>query len=186
MFKKWWVTLVQGILMFIIGIFILENPVNALAGASLWFGILIFVTGLAGICGWIFGGREEHEPAPLLWSIVCALFGLLILLNLLAAMKVITIIYGLWVLVTGFNLLHSGWSIKKDTVLGWVLILVGLFSIIAGVMMVFNINSGATGFATILGIQVILAGIALVILAFAKKIIVEKVKRKIQPFRETR
>ncbi|MBK8553510.1 MAG: DUF308 domain-containing protein [Ignavibacteria bacterium] len=97
------------------------------------------------------------------------LFGLFVLFNLLAAMKVITIIFGIWVLLTGFSLLSSGWSIKKDSFIGWILVIVGLFSIIVGFMMIFNIGTGADGVAAILGIQVILAGIALILLSFAKK-----------------
>lgn len=179
MFKKWWVLLIQGILMFLLGIFIFRNPAEVLAGISLWFGILILLTGITGIFGWLFGGKETRESSSLLWSIVSVLFGLFVLMNLLATMKAITILFGIWVILTGFSLLSTGWKIKGDSFTGWILLIVGLLSLVAGLMMIFNIVSGAEGVATILGIQVTLTGVALILLSFVKKAIVGKVEDKI-------
>ena len=180
MFKKWWVLLIQGILMFILGIFIFRNPVEVLAGISLWFGILILLTGVTGVFGWIFGGKETRESSSLIWSLISVLFGIFVLANILATMKVVTIIFGVWVLMTGFSLLSTGWKIKSDSFIGWILLIVGILSLIAGLMMIFNIGSGAEGVATILGIQVTLTGVALILLSFVKKAVVGKVEDKIK------
>lgn len=179
MFKKWWVLLIQGIIMLILGIYILNNPVEMLAGISLWIGILILFTGILGIFGWIFAGKEHRDTGALIWSLLSVVFGLIILGNLLAAMKAVTVIFGIWILATGFSLLSSGWKVKKENSMGWFLVIVGILSLIAGIMMITNIGSGAAGVATILGFQVILSGIALIILSFAKKMIVSKVEKKI-------
>lgn len=180
MFKKWWVTLIQGILMFILGIFIFNNPAEVLAGISLWFGILIVLTGIIGIIGWIFGGKEHRESSSLIWSIISLLFGLFVLMNLLAAMKAITIIFGIWVFITGFSLFKSGWSYKNDSFIGWVIVIIGILSVIAGVMMIFNLGTGAAGVSVILGIQVMLAGVALILYSFVKKAVIGKLKDKIK------
>lgn len=184
MFKKWWVILIQGILMFILGIFIFKNPAEVLAGISLWFGIIILLTGITGVFGWIFGGKENRESSSLIWSLITVLFALFVLFNLLATMKVITVIFGIWVLLTGFSLLSSGWSIKKESGIGWILVIVGILSVIAGIMMMMNIGSGAEGVATILGLQVILTGIALILLSFAKKMIGNKIEDKIKSLKK--
>ena len=57
MLKKWWMILLQGILMVILGIFIFKNPAEVLAGISLWFGIIILITGVIGIFAWFFSAR---------------------------------------------------------------------------------------------------------------------------------
>ena len=165
--------------MLILGIYILNNPVEMLAGISLWIGILILFTGILGIFGWIFAGKEHRDTGALIWSLLSVVFGLIILGNLLAAMKAVTVIFGIWILATGFSLLSSGWKVKKENSMGWFLVIVGILSLIAGIMMIVNIGSGAAGVATILGFQVILSGIALIILSFAKKMIVSNVEKKI-------
>ena len=179
MLKKWWVILLQGILMFILGLFILSNPIDVLAGISLWFGILILLTGILGVFGWIFSGSGERDTGSFIWSLLSTLFGILILTNLLVAMKAVTIIFGLGVLFTGFSLTSNGWTLKKESSMGWFLLIVGILGIIAGLMMIMNLGSGAAGIATILGITIILTGIALILLSFAKKAIAGKVKDKI-------
>jgi uncharacterized membrane protein HdeD (DUF308 family) len=179
MFHKWWVILIQGILMIILGFFIFKNPEEVLAGISIWAGILFLVTGIAGLLGWILAGKGERDAGSIIWSILTALFGLFILMNLFVAMKAFTIIFGIWILFTGFNLLFSGWSLKNENSSGWFLIIIGILSILAGIMMIFNINFGATGIATILGLVVLLTGIALIMLSFVKKMIVGKLKEMV-------
>ena len=179
MFKKWWVILIQGILLFILGIFIFKNPAEVLAGISLWFGILILLTGIIGILGWLFGGKENRESGSLIWSAVTTLFGLLILMNLLAAMKVITVIFGIWVLLTGFSLVKFGWTLKKDSFLGWIIFIIGILSLAAGLSMIFNIGSGAEGVAVILGIQVMLSGTSLIMISIIRKAVVSNIKENL-------
>lgn len=179
MLKKWWINLVQGVLLIILGIYVFANPAEALAGISLAFGILILIIGAAGILAWLFD-KDRRENGFLIWSILTALFGLLISMHLLIAVKIITIVYGVWVLLIGFNLLSSGWRIRRDTMIGWIMFFVGLFSIFAGIKMIFNISSGIAVSATIIGIQALLAGLCLVLFAFAKKMFVGKLRSKIQ------
>jgi hypothetical protein len=50
-------------------------------------------------------------------------------------------------------------------------------------MMVFNIGTGAVGISTLLGLQVLLTGIALVLLSFAKKVVAGRVKERIESLR---
>jgi len=114
MIKKWWINLFQGILLIILGIYIFAEPASALAGISVAFGTLILIIGATGILAWLFD-KERRANGFLLWSVLTALFGLLILMHVVVAVKIITIAYGLLVLLIGFNLLNSGWRIKQDT-----------------------------------------------------------------------
>jgi len=36
LFRKWWVVLLQGVLLIILSIYIFQNPVEVLAGISVW------------------------------------------------------------------------------------------------------------------------------------------------------
>jgi uncharacterized membrane protein HdeD (DUF308 family) len=69
LFRKWWVILLQGILLIILSIYIFNNPVAVLAGISLWFGILVVISGVIGIIVWLFADSLEREEMSLLWSI---------------------------------------------------------------------------------------------------------------------
>ena len=178
--RKWWLILLQGVVLIILSIYIFNNPAAVLAGISFWFGMIVLAAGLVGIIAWIASNKAERESMSLLWGILTFAFGLLVVFNLLATMKTLTIIFGLWCLLSGLFLLTTGWSLKKINPIGWVLVLVGLFCVVAAVMMITDIGSGAIAISTLLGLQVLLTGIALVLSSFAKKILVGNIREAIK------
>ena len=46
LFRKWWVVLLQGILLIILSFYIFQHPVEVLTGISLWCGLLVLGAGL--------------------------------------------------------------------------------------------------------------------------------------------
>jgi len=180
LFRKWWVILLQGLLLIILSIYIFNYPAVVLAGISLWFGLIILVTGLVGIISWVVADKTEREDMSLLWAILTFVLGLLIVFNLLAAMKIVTIIFGLWILFSGALLLKNGWSLKDNNPGGWVMVIIGILSVLIAAMMIFDIGTGAIAIATLLGLQVLLLGIAFILLSFAKKILRGKISDKIE------
>ncbi len=173
--RKWWVNLIQGILLIVLSIFIFNNPESVLTGISFWFGIIVLVAGIFGILGWLFAGKAEREISILVWSLLTSILGILMLTNVDSIMKIITIIFGLWIIMTGITLSSNGWRLKKAGFFGWVLLVIGILSIICGVFILTNMEAGAAGISTILAIQIFLSGIGLVLLSFTKKAIVSQV-----------
>ncbi len=182
-FRKWWVILLQGILLIILSIYIFNNPVEVLAGISLWVGLLALATGAIGIIAWLVADKSDKEGMSLLWSIVTLLFGLLMLKNVLATMITINVLFGCWMIVTGIWLAQKGWGFREKTSLGWVIFIAGLLSTIAGVLTIFNLGVGAFGISIMLGLQVLLGGIALVVLSFVKKTFVAKISDRLETLR---
>ena len=72
LFKKWWVVLLQGILLIILSIYIFQNPVAVLTGISFWFGLVVLATGLLGIIAWLAADKPEREGMSPFWSILTA------------------------------------------------------------------------------------------------------------------
>ena len=176
LFRKWWVLLLQGILLIILSVYIFNNPVEVLAGISFWFGLMVLVSGALGIIGWLAAGKEERENMSMLWSLLALVFGILMTTHLLGTAKIITVVLGWWFVLAGVLLFNIGWAVKKANSGGWLAVLAGVFSVIAGIMIVFDIGSGAVAVSTLVGLQVLFSGIALIVLAIAKKSIKNFVK----------
>ena len=172
---KWWLILFQGILLVVLSIYIFNNPAGVLAGISFWFGVMVLAAGLVGIIAWLASSKAERQTMSLLWAILTFGFGLLLLFNLLATMKTLTVIFGLWCLLSGFFLLNTGWTLKKTSSTGWVMVVTGVLCVVAAVMIIMNIGSGAIAIGTLLGLQALFTGIALVLLSFAKRMVVKTV-----------
>jgi uncharacterized membrane protein HdeD (DUF308 family) len=98
--------------------------------------------------------------------------------NMLITMKLVTIVFALWMLATGLLLGNYGWQLKAEHSFGWMILVVGVLSAIAGIMMLFNMGTAAVGISTLLGLQVIAAGLGFILLAFLKRFAVNKVKSK--------
>lgn len=175
-FRKWWMILVQGILLIIIAFIFFNNPIGVLAVISMWFGILTLAAGAVGLlANWMIK-NEERDGGSLWWSIITLLLGILMLAKVGLTMKAITVIFGFWVLITGIVLLSAGWEHRRSGAFGWIMLLGGILSFIAGVIIIFNIAAGAFWISTVLGIQALIAGIDFILLAFVKRNLVNKIK----------
>jgi len=166
--RPWWVAMIQGIALIIMSIYVLNNPLNALKGISVWIGILIFFTGIVGIISWLFADRDAREVGGLIWSLITFVLGILMLMHLFATTRMITILFGLWMVFLGLHFIESGLIFKKHQPFRWTTVIAGLICIFAAVVLIFNLGTGA-GASLFIGVQMLLGGIALIIISFARK-----------------
>jgi hypothetical protein len=93
-----------------------SKSVAVLTGISFWFGLVVLATGLWGLLpGWLLINQKRRDVA---FEHPDRCFGLL-MLHLFATMKILTVIFGLWMLETGLSLTQSGWSLKGKNSFGW-------------------------------------------------------------------
>ena len=166
--RPWWVAMIQGIALIIMSIYVLNNPLNALKGISVWIGVLIFFTGIVGIISWLFADRDAREIGGLIWSLITFVLGILMLMHLFATTRMITILFGLWMVFLGLHFIESGLIFKKHQPFRWTTVIAGLICIFAAVVLIFNLGTGA-GASLFIGVQMLLGGIALIIISFARK-----------------
>ena len=166
--RPWWVAMIQGIALIIMSIYVLNNPLNALKGISVWIGVLIFFTGIVGIISWVFADRDVREIGSLVWSLITFVLGILMLMHLFATTRMITILFGLWMVFLGLHFIESGLIFKKHQPFRWTTVVAGLICIFAAVVLIFNLGTGV-GVSLFIGVQMLLGGIALIIISFARK-----------------
>lgn len=179
LFRKWWVILAQGILLIIIGFIFFNNPVQVLVVISLWVGILTLAMGVIGLIAHFTTRTEGNDNNLLWWSIASLLIGLAMVARPGLTMKALTVIFGLWVLLTGVWLISAGWTNRKSGLPGWIMLLGGVLSVFAGIAIVFNIGMGAVWISTLLGIQAIISGVGLIMLALLKRSVVRDIRNSL-------
>src|SRR5690349_16313177 len=116
--RKWWISLIQGILFVIFSFYIFSTPVLILRTISLWIGLAVLFIGAVGVVSWLMDNQEEKESMPLIWSLVTCVLGLLMLSNMFSMMKAISILFGTWMLIAGLAIMASGWKARKKHTLG--------------------------------------------------------------------
>ena len=166
--RKWWVLILQGILLIILSVYCWNNPNDVLKGISIWFGLLTIIAGIIGLIHY-FWDKTDREQTTLIWSLTTTFFGILMLFHMVVTMKLITIFFGLWIVLGGGQLIKNGWELKTQNQLGWLMIILGVLTFITGLMMIFHIDFGAIGISTLLGIQLFFAGLGLIVFGIIKK-----------------
>jgi len=172
--KKWWVGLIQGIVLIILSIYIFNNPLNALKGISVWIGILILFTGLVGITSWLTADPDKREYSSLLWSFLTIVFGIVMLLHLFATTRIVAILFGLWMAFLGLHFIEQGLVFMKHQQLRWVTVIAGVICIIAAIVLIFDLGTGI-GASLFIGVLILFSGIALVFISFARKEVANRI-----------
>lgn len=173
--KKWWVILIQGILMIILAIMVMNNPISTLAGISITIATLVLLIGTLGVVWWFSAPKDERETSTLVWSLVTAVIGILMAAKLGVTMFTVTVLFGIMLLANGYHLAKNGWANRDLGAQAWLVIVIGILSLVCGLMSIFNVGLGALTISVLLGYQFFLAGIALIALAFLKKRLVTKI-----------
>ena len=170
------IILLQGVLLIIISFIFFNNPTEVFAVISFWVGLLTLIAGVIGLASYFMVDRSERDSTVLLWSVATLIFGILLIGKLGLTMKLITVLFGIWILMTGIWLTTAGWQYRNNGSPAWLMLIAGVLSVIAGVSTIFDVKVGAVWISSLLGVQTLLAGLGFVMLAFLKRKVVSKLK----------
>jgi uncharacterized membrane protein HdeD (DUF308 family) len=156
----WWVVLLEGIFAIIVGLFLLFSPASTTFFLIQVLGIFWLAGGLISILGaFIFSG---HRWFKLISGILGIIAGIVILMYpVISPFVVLTlfiIFIGVWSIVYGAMKLI--WGFKGG---GWGMGILGILSIILGLLLLSNVLAGALILPWIFGFFLIVGGVGAVI-----------------------
>lgn len=162
-FIPWWLVLVQGIILLIIGAYLLAYPLQTLYVLVIFLGAYWFVSGLFGL----FSAAMYPEDRG--WKIVLGILGIIAGLIILTypfystiiILPLLAILIGVWGLIMGVIYVFRGFS-GKD----WASAILGIIGIIIGIIILVHPIITAAVLPFVLGSFAIIGGIAAIIGAF--------------------
>ena len=168
--RYWWTMLLRGLAWILFGIVVLAMPAISLLALTLAFGALSLIDGVSHVVSAI-GGRNEHEHWWLL--LVAGLAGIAIgLLTFvspgLTALVLLFYIAG-WAIATGIAQVVAAIRLRQEIEGEFWLALAGLVSVAFGVLLLLRPGAGALAVLGIIAAYAIVAGVALVALAFSAR-----------------
>lgn len=162
--RHWWVLTLRGVLAIIFGILAVAWPAITLLALAILFGAYALVNGLFAAMGAVRAGSDSRALLAL-EAILGILVGLLTLVWPGATLLAVTILIGVWALVTGIAQIVSAVRLRKEIKGELLYILSGAVSVLFGLMVLIWPVSGALAVAWIIGIYAILFGILLIALS---------------------
>jgi uncharacterized membrane protein HdeD (DUF308 family) len=165
--KKWWVLLVRGILLIIIGILAFINPVTFV----IFVGVYMLVDGFS----LLISGLGDQPPGQSRWPLIIIgvlslVAGFYILANPGIGFAAITWLVAAWAVVGGILMGISAFRLREEIDNEWWLILTAVLAVIFGILVftggASGVVAGGLAIATVFGVFAILVGILSIVLAF--------------------
>lgn len=167
--SDWKIPLFEGILMIIFGGLALLHPVITSISLAVLLGILLLAIGLVVVTRAIRYKTEKNYLINLISGILIGLFGFLMIVSPLAAVFTLTGLVACYFVLDGILRLVALTQLPAELRSGW-LLLSGLLSLTLAILVWASWPEVALWFLGLLvGIQLIFAGVSLIVLALAIK-----------------
>jgi len=166
--KRWWLLLIAGVAYAILGVVIWKYPGETVLGATIYIGMLLFITGFSYI-GLAIGGVEKRGWY-LAGGIIDILIAGLIMFNPLDSASMLVLTIGFWFVFKGVMMFTEAFSLKKSGYnLWWINIISGLLITIFGWMITGRPLAGMMAVVAFASWSFWIKGIVLITNAFGLK-----------------
>lgn len=132
---SWIVFLIIGILCFITGVWVINEPLLAVMGIALCIGAFILISGISNLFIFLSDRYIPNRLWFLIFSILEIICGGYLLFNPKISVEIFPIFIGVWMLFRGTAILSTSWMFRKEQLHGseW-LTLFGVLTIICGIL----------------------------------------------------
>lgn len=157
----------RGVLALLFGVLALVWPEVTVLALALLFGAYAIVDGIGMIAsGLDRGDRESRRWLYVVAGLVGIAAGILALLWPRPTAVALVVLAGVWAVVTGVLEIAAAVRLRRELAGEWVIALLGLISVTAGVIMLLRPDVGALALAIVLGIYAIVGGVVLLVAAW--------------------
>lgn len=161
--RYWWLSLIIGIALFILGILVFIFPAQSYLGMSLLFGWVMLVTGILEV---VLSTTNRHFVTGRGWilagGIIEIILGLILIFNIALSAATLPIFLGFWLLLRGFSAIGLGGDMNALEVAGsgWT-IFAGVLLVLCALWVLFQpLVIGTTAVIVWVGVSLLFAGIA--------------------------
>jgi uncharacterized membrane protein HdeD (DUF308 family) len=162
--SHWWVLALRGLVAVLFGLLTFLVPGITLVTLVLFFGVYALVDGIFNVVG--FFRLASHHWALLIEGVIGIVAG--VLTFAWPAITAIALLYviAFWAIFTGIFELIAGIRLRKTISNEWLLLLMGVLSLLFGVLILFAPAVGALAIVLWIGAYALIFGIFLLALAF--------------------
>lgn len=161
--RFWWLSLLIGIALFILGILVFVFPAQSYLGMSLLFGWVMLVTGILEV---VLSTANRHFVTGRGWilagGIIEIILGLILIFNVALSAATLPIFLGFWLLLRGFSTIGLGGDMNALEIAGsgWT-IFTGILLVLCALWVLFQpLVIGTAAVVIWVGISLLFAGIA--------------------------
>jgi uncharacterized membrane protein HdeD (DUF308 family) len=164
--RAWPLVAVRGVFAVLFGILTLVWPGVTVLALAIVFGVYALFDGVGAIVQAFRPGDGAQRAAYALLGVLGVLAGVLALVWPGTTVLVLTTLVGAWAVVTGIAEIVAAVRLRKQITGEAFLIVAGVLSVVAGVLVLVHPIAGVLGIAVLIGVYAVLYGVMLIVLAF--------------------
>lgn len=170
--NRWWMFLAQGVAMIILAVIAITQPgmfIQIIGAYAIIDGALKIVSSFNS------KDKDENRWIPLVMGVLGVLVGLYVFANPVNAIIAITYAIALWAIIVGILLVIWGVRLREVLEEYWLLLVLGVLSIIFGLLVFNNVLAGFLSLTWIFVVYMIAGGIMAILLGFRIKDLGERI-----------
>jgi len=163
--RYWWVFVLQGLILLVLGIYMVFAPVSGFATLSFLFGLAILLTGIFELLRVIRERDQGSRAFHLLVGVINIILGIILVGNIGTSETILRIVLGLWFLFSGISLM----SLSRFTGPNWLLTAGGVIVVLFALAIIFKPLFGAITIDLLIAVGFITTGLFELILGYRLK-----------------
>ena len=166
--KYWWIGVLLGILFILLGIWVLQSPIESFITFTIYFAITYIISGLGAIT-FALSNRNSLEGWgwQLSGGILQLFLGFALLANPGVSMSVLVFFVGFWLMFNAISTISMSIEFKKSGDKGWFWILVsGILTTVLAFLVLVNPLYAVSFLSVFIGLSVIFLGIAQIMISW--------------------
>lgn len=181
--KKVWIC-ISGILLIALGVICIMRPDITLLSTAWLLGLMTLFTGIFRM---VFTFRTQafmpNSASRILMALLEIFFGLFILFNIFGAAISLPVMFAIWVIIEGISAAVQSFDYKKfGFPYWWVILILGIVGAVLGFLGFKNLDITAKTISTLIGISIIVSGLAHIVAVAGVNRIEKEVKNAVNQF----
>jgi uncharacterized membrane protein HdeD (DUF308 family) len=180
--RIWWLPVLRGVVLLILGLFMLVQPLGTVKALVWVFGIFAILDGLVAIGQWLGNRKDPGAGWWLISGLVSIAFGVTAVVWTGPTAQVIFYLIALWVLVLGILAVIASVVLYRAQDLGWQWVLTfGLIAFLFGLLLIMNPQTSVSIIVVLLGLYAFVGGVVLLVSGFATRQTVNRLAPTAKP-----
>lgn len=157
----WKMLLVRGAIGIVFGIIAIFWPIETAKALALLWGIWAVADGIGSIAQAFQSEAKGNRNWLVVLGIIALIAGFFAIFHPGVAIKALTWILGIWLIVRGLFELFGAFT-NNHVMPRWLLVVSGALSLLIGILFVANPGASAVGIAVLLGVSALVWGVVLI------------------------
>jgi len=166
LFNKWWLMLVQGVLLILLSYFLFSQSDKLIATSGKIAGFIALLTGTVSIIGFFLAGKNEKNKVELISGLFSCMAGLFFLSDTSVAHDLVTWFFAAYMILNAIMLVGTSWELKFEINWWWYSLILLLFTGLVLYLFISETTILEISVAVFAGFQFFVTGILIIVLAF--------------------